>query len=257
MDNGEAIPEFLTDSLIIPGIKVDQGLEPLNDTESYTKGLDGLKTRLREYYQMGLRFAKWRAAFSISLSPDGAILTPSDDAINENCRILAEYALNCQSAGLVPIVEPEVVYDGKYEISDCAATTSKILDQLFATLKDFNVNLKACILKTNMVLAGKQNEVQSTPEEVGIATAKVLKSHVPPELAGLVFLSGGQTPEQATDNLQAIIKNGPFPWPITFSYARAIQDPALYAWKGDSENIDAAKKAFEERLIANTNALKV
>ena len=205
---------------------------------------------------MGLRFAKWRAAFNITLSPDGAILTPSDDAIDKNCRILAEYALCCQFAGLVPIVEPEVVYDGKYPISDCATITSKILDKLFATLSDFNVNLKACILKTNMILGGKQNEIQSTPEEVGIATAKTLKAHVPSELAGIVFLSGGQTPEQATDNLRSIMKNGPFPWPITFSYARAIQDPALYAWKGDNQNTDAAKKAFVERLIANTDALK-
>ena len=258
MDSGELIPDFLISRQIIPGIKVDQGLEPFSDNpaETYTKGLDGLAERLREYYQMGIRFAKWRTAFNLSLSETGDIITPTDYAITENSRILAEYAKTCQSAGLVPIVEPELVYDGNYPIEKSAAVTAHILDILFNTLNDFGINLGACILKVNMVLAGKQFPTQSTPEEVGHATAEVLKNHVPSKLAGIVFLSGGQTPEQATENFAAILSNGPFPWPITFSFARALQDPALYAWQGNNNNTEIAKKAFLERLIANTDFLK-
>ena len=249
-DNGQAIPDYLISRRIIPGIKVDQGLEKFeNSEETYTKGLDGLEKRLREYYEMGLRFAKWRAAFNITPA------TPSDHAILENCRILAEYAKACQSAGLVPIVEPEVVYDGNYSIEQSADTTGKILDQLFNELKNHHVNLRACILKVNMVLAGKQSETQSTAEEVGKSTAEVLKNHVPEELAGVVFLSGGQTPEQATENLAAVLRNGPFPWPVTFSFARALQDPALYAWAGNNENSEKARQAFLGRLIANSEVL--
>ena len=256
-DNGQNYVHFLTSRQIIPGIKVDQGLAIFdNSLETYTKGLDGLERRLEEYYLMGLRFAKWRAAFEIRLSASGNILTPTNHAIEENCRILSEYAKKCQSAGLVPIVEPEVVYDGYYSIEQNAEITSHILDILFNELNNFGVNLRACILKVNMILTGKNYKTPSTPEEVGIATAKVLKEHVPAELAGVVFLSGGQTVEQATDNLAAITKNGPFPWPVTFSFARALQDPALYAWAGNNENIDQARQAFLDRLIANVEAIK-
>ena len=249
-DNGQAIPDYLVSRRIIPGIKVDQGLEKFKDSEeTYTKGLDSLEKRLREYYEMGLRFAKWRAAFNITAT------TPSEHAISENCRILAEYAKACQSAGLVPIVEPEVVYDGNYPIEQNIETTSKILDKLFEELKNHHVNLRACILKVNMVISGKQYETQSTPEEVGKSTAEVLKNHVPEELAGIVFLSGGQTPEQATANLAAVLENGPFPWPVTFSFARALQDPALYAWAGNNENSEKARQAFLGRLIANSEIL--
>ena len=246
---GETYVDYLISKRIIPGIKVDQGLEPWNgsETENITKGLDGLEVRLREYYTLGLRFAKWRAAFN---------MTPSNENIIENSRILAEYAKKCQSAGIVPIVEPELVYDGDYSIEESAEITSKILDSLFDYLGKFDVNLRACILKVNMVLAGKKYKVQSTPEEVGQATAKVLKNHVPKDLAGVVFLSGGQTVEQATNNLAEVQKNGPFPWPVTFSFARALQDPALFTWKGENKNTDDAKKAFRDRLIANTKVLK-
>ncbi|MBR3248693.1 fructose-bisphosphate aldolase class I [Candidatus Saccharibacteria bacterium] len=263
-DNGQNFVDYLTGKRLIPGIKVDQGLAPIEAadpktpdyTETYTKGLVGLDARLAEYYQMGLRFAKWRAAFEIHLDDHGNPLTPTDYAIIENCTRLAEYAEKCQSAGLVPIVEPEVVYDGFYDIHQCAEATAKILDCLFAKLKERHVNLRGCLLKCNMVLAGKQQEHQSTPEEVAKATAKVLKNHVPKELAGVVFLSGGQTVEQATANLAAIIKNGPFPWPVTFSFARALQDPALYAWAGYNQNAEKARQAFLDRLIANTKALQ-
>ena len=255
-DNGQSFVDYLISQRIIPGIKVDQGLEKFEKSvETYTKGLDGLALRLREYYRMGLRFAKWRAAFEIHLNEAGEVITPSAMAIDENCRILAEYAKECQSAGLVPIVEPEVVYDGYYGIDKSAEVTAKILDKLFATLADFEVNLKACVLKCNRVIGGKRHS-NSTPDEVGEATAKVLKEHVPSELAGVVFLSGGQTVEQATDNLAAVIKNGPFNFPVTFSFARALQDPALFTWKGDNTNVEAAKEAFKARLIANTDALQ-
>ena len=255
-DDGQTIIDYLISHRIIPGIKVDQGLETFpNSTETYTKGLTDLPKRLREYYEMGLRFAKWRAAFKIQLSETGDIITPTENAITENCRILAEYARDCQSAGLVPIVEPEVVYDGNYSIEKSAEVTGHILDILFQELANFGVNLGACILKCNMVLAGKQYENQSTPEAVGQATAKTLKNHVPRELAGVVFLSGGQTPEQATNNLAAIFQNGPFPWPLTFSFARALQDPALYTWNGNNENNEKARQAFLDRLIANTTIL--
>ncbi len=257
-DNGQTFVDYLISKRIIPGIKVDQGLIPLNDGsfETVTQGLDDLPKRLAEYYQMGLRFAKWRAAFELRINQNNDILTPTDDAIQQNCQALARYAKACQQAGLVPIVEPEVIYDGYYNIKQSAEVTGKILRALFSTLDEQNVNLKACILKTNMVLAGKHYEVPSAPSEVGEATAEVLTANVPATLAGVVFLSGGQTVEQATDNLAAIIEHGPFPWPVTFSFARALQDPALYAWRGDNANADSAREAFLTRLIANTEALK-
>ncbi len=255
-NSGRSYIDLLTAKRIIPGIKVDQGLAPLdNSDETYTKGLDTLKSRLQEYYQMGLRFAKWRAAFNLTLSPSGEIITPSIHAIEENCRILAEYAKECQLAGLVPIVEPEVVYNGDYPIEKNAEATGRILDELFHALNEADVNLRACLLKCNMVLAGKKYKEGSTPDEVGHFTADVLKSHVPNDLAGIVFLSGGQTPEQATANLAAIIDNGPFPWPLTFSFARALQDPALNAWVGQPENLSFARDAFLARLKANAEAL--
>ncbi len=252
-DNGQNFVDFLTSRRIIPGIKVDQGLENFPDSsETYTKGLEDLGARLREYYIMGLRFAKWRAAFEVNLTDQGGIITPSETAIEENCRILAAYAKECQSAGLVPIVEPEVVYDGNYSLDQSAEITGKILDTLFMKLSEFGVNLRACILKVNMIIAGKNYQPASTPQEVGIKTAEVLKAHVPSELAGVVFLSGGQTPEQATENLTEIRNQGPFPWPVTFSFARALQEPALNAWQGNNANTEAAQAALENRLKANT-----
>ncbi len=253
---GQTYPDYLISHRIIPGIKVDQGLVPFNhSTETYTDGLDSLPARLREYYQMGLRFAKWRACFNITLAEDGKILTPTIDAIRENCRRLAEYAKNCQTFGLVPIVEPEVSYSGNYPLELCAVVTSTVLDNLFEALRAYEVNLKACILKCNMVLAGADYDEPSTPDEVARATSEVLRAHVPEDLAGVVFLSGGQTPEQATDNLAAIVKTGPYPWPISFSFARALKNPALHAWAGNQSNLEKARQAFLDRLIANTEVL--
>jgi len=249
-DNGKDFVTFLREKGIIAGIKVDQGLEPFeNSDEKWTKGLDDLPQRLSEYYKMGARFAKWRAAFELTDH------SPSDMAIQKNCEILAQYALDCQNANIVPIVEPELVYDGDYTIEQNAEVTGKILDQLFIELKNKNVLLPGCILKVNMILAGKKQEHQSTPQEVGRATADVLRAHVPSTLGGVVFLSGGQSVQQATDNLQEVTNNGPFPWQVTFSYARALQDPALVTWHGDDRFADIAREAFRQRLIANTSAL--
>ena len=250
-DDGRDFVSYLTAHGIIPGVKVDEGLENFPDSEEkYTNGIDGLKSRLPKYYAAGLRFCKWRAAFEIDLG------RPSEMAISKNCQLLAEYAKICQDNNLVPIVEPEVVYDGNYTIEQSSEITGKILDTLFDELAKAGVKLDATILKVNMVLAGKRYPIQSTPEEVGRFTATMLKSHVPENVAGVVFLSGGQTVEQATANLQAVINNGPFPWPVTFSFSRALQTPALEAWKGNNDNTGAAQDAFKARLVANCEALK-
>ncbi len=249
-DDGRDFCSFLTARGIIPGVKVDEGLENILDSdEKYTKGIEHLKEKLPSYYEKGLRFCKWRAAFEIDLGK------PSELALSKNCQLLAEYASICQDNDMVPIVEPEVVYDGNYTIDQCADVTGKVLDRLFEELSRAGIKLDSTILKVNMVLAGKKYPIQSTPEEVGKYTAQVLRSHVPDTVAGVVFLSGGQNVEQATANLQAVIKNGPFPWPVTFSFSRALQTPALEAWKGNNENTFIAQKAFSDRLQANCNAL--
>jgi fructose-bisphosphate aldolase class I len=250
-DNGQNFVDFLTSHGVIAGIKVDQGLVeiPNHAGEKMTDGLNGLLERMVEYHALGLKFAKWRAAFEIKDN------LPSDFAINKNCEILAEYAAVCQKAGIAPIVEPEVVHDGNYSIDQCAEVTSKILMKLFDKLREKSVVLGGTILKTNMVLAGKRFSAQSTPEEVGAKTAEVLKATVPVETGGVVFLSGGQSVTQATDNLAAVINHRPFPWNVTFSFARALQDPALEAWDGDNANFETAQNAFRDRLIANTTAL--
>ena len=249
-DDGRDFVSYLTAHGIIPGVKVDEGLAEIDGLgENYTKGIENLKEKLPKYYKQGLRFCKWRAAFEIDLGK------PSKKALTKNCKLLAEYAKACQDANMVPIVEPEVVYDGNYTIEQCADVTGKVLDMVFDELAKAGVKLDATILKVNMVLAGKKYPIQSSPEEVGRATADVLKSHVPDNVAGVVFLSGGQTVEQATNNLQAVTNCGPYPWPVSFSFSRALQTPALEAWKGDNANTEAAQNAFRDRLSANKEAL--
>ena len=250
-DDGRNFVEFLSSKGIIPGIKVDMGLAKMPEsTEKFTLGLAGLKDRLEEYFEMGLRFAKWRAAFEVTE------VTPTMRAIRKNCEILAKYAKKCQEVQIVPIVEPELVYDGDYEIEKGAGLTGIILRELFMALEKEEVDLMGTILKVNMVLNGKKSKKVASVEEVGMWTAKVLKRFVPEGLAGVVFLSGGQTPEQATENLREVQENGPFPWPVTFSFARALQEPALLAWKGDNKNYPEAQAAFLKRLKANCEALK-
>lgn len=250
-DDGRNFVEFLAEKGIIPGIKVDQGLASfMGSEEKYTMGLEGLEDRLVEYYSMGLRFAKWRAAFEITET------SPTKNAVLKNAEILAKYAAACQRAKIVPIIEPEVVYDGNFPIEKCAAMTGLILQKVFEEMEKQKVQLSGTILKVNMALAGKQYTKPSTPKEVGLWTARFLKRFVPANVGGVVFLSGGQTPEQATENLQAVTNNGPFPWPVTFSFARALQGPALEAWCGNNEKYPEAQAAFLERLKANCGALK-
>ena len=265
LSNGVNFVDYLTSHGIIPGIKVDQGLrefglDEIGDSkalegEKWTSGLEGLEDRLAKYYEMGLRFAKWRAAFEIHYTSEGKMIVPSDYAIQRNAEILAHYALACQAAGLVPIVEPEVIHDGHYGIDACAIATSRVLDGVFAALEDAEVDLSACILKCNMIIAGSEWPEQTTPEVVGEWTARILREHVPANLAGVVFLSGGQDVEQSTDNLKAVCANGEFPWPLTFSFGRALQDPAAKAWGGKDTNKETAQAALLERLEANAKAL--
>jgi fructose-bisphosphate aldolase class I len=255
MLNGQNFVSYLTNHGIVGGIKVDKGLRPFPaedigehkalPSDVWTDGLSDLLPRVKDYYQMGLRFAKWRSAFRIDAS---------DFAIRKNAKDMARYAYICQEEGLVPIVEPELLFDGDYNINDSAIVISKILDEVFWALNKENVDLSACILKTSMVIGGKQRE-KSSPEEVGLRTAEVLREHVPEELAGVVFLSGGQEVEQATANLREITNHGPYPWPVTFSFARALQEPVLTAWKGQEENVAIAQQAFLDRLQENISAL--
>lgn len=267
-DDGSTFVDFLTARGIIPGVKVDAGLEAFpGSLEKFTRGLDGLQPRMRQYFEQGLRFAKWRAAFEIhknitaatadySVGLLGANTCPTEPAVRKICADLASYAKICQTEGIVPIVEPEVVHAGDYSIEECATVLQRVLEVLFEELAAKKVDLKACILKCNMVLAGSERP-QSTPEEVAQATSAVLRAAVPEGLAGVVFLSGGQGVEQATENLAAIEKLGPYPWPVTFSFARALQSPALETWRGDNQNIPAAQAQLEARLRANCAALKI
>ncbi len=241
-DDGTPFPKYLESHNIIPGIKVDKGLVPLDnfDGETITEGLDGLAERLKEYYELGARFAKWRAAFTVD-APAGL---PTKGALHANLHTMARYASLCQTAGIVPIVEPEIIYDGSQTLEQAKEATQTAVGLLMAMLQAYRVDLSGAILKTSMVLAGKKQPTQSTPEEVAQATMAVLQAAVPKELAGIVFLSGGQTPEQARNNLQAIGSLGKQSWPITFSFSRAVQDPAMQAWAGKQENVTHAQEIY-------------
>jgi len=251
-DNGTPFVQLLQKSDILPGIKVDTGLVPLTNfvDETVTEGLDGLPQRLEQYYKLGARFTKWRAAFSVNQINR----LPSQVAIHTNLEIMARYATIAQAAHMVPIVEPEVLYGGDHSIQACKDTLSQVLRVLFELLIAYKVDLSGVILKTSMVMAGATSKTQSTPEEVASSTLSVLHDRVPVEVAGVVFLSGGQTPEQATNNLSAICKSGHTPWPVSFSYSRAVQEPAMQTWAGDTQNTKAAQAAFMQRLAANSAA---
>lgn len=234
---------------IIPGIKVDRGLRPLTgfDGETVTQGLDDLAERFEEYYKMGCRFAKWRAAFSV------ADTLPSTEVIEINAIMHARYASLAQAAGIVPIVEPEVLYPGSHTIERAEEVTTNVLKIVFDTLLRYKVDLRGIVLKSSMVLAGK-DDARHTPEEVASATLQTFKKAVPEDVAGIVFLSGGQTAEQATQNLNAIAKQNEGPWPITFSYSRAIQVPMLEAWRGEEANVETAQKVLLEKCAENAKA---
>ncbi len=248
--DGVPFPDLLAARGIIPGIKVDKGTLPLEGFagEVITEGLDGLAGRLKEYYDLGARFTKWRAVFTIT---DTA---PSDAAITANAVMLARYATLVQAAGMVPIVEPEVILHGGHSLQRSEEVTMRVLQILFATLREFKVDLKGLILKSSMVLAGDGNKDVTSPEEVADTTLRVFHLSVPHEVPGIVFLSGGQTPKRATENLQAIAKLGPQPWKITFSYSRALEEPVLAAWKGDPANIPEAQKILLHRMKMNSLA---
>lgn len=227
---------------IIPGIKVDLGAKTLAGFpgEKVTEGLDGLWERLAEYKQLGARFAKWRAVITIS---EGL---PTTGCIEANVHALARYAALCQEAGLVPIVEPEVLMDGAHTLERCADVTQHVLDLLFSQLYIQRVSLEGMLLKPNMVIAGTDCPQQNTIEEVAEATLTCLRRSVPAAVGGIAFLSGGQSPEQAAGHLNAMHDQeaGPLPWPLTFSFGRAIQQPALTIWKGDEANVYDAQEAL-------------
>lgn len=249
-------PESLALRGIAPGIKVDQGTEPFPEStdEVITKGLIGLPERLADFRKRGALFTKWRAVITI----DGTRL-PSAMAIHENAKRLGNYAKDAQMANLVPIIEPEVLYDGSHSRLRAKEVLEETICAVFAVLEEQSVDLSAVILKTAMALTGKGCGVIDAPEDVAHDTLDALMKCVPKKIPGIVFLSGGQTPDQATDNLRAIArqaKEREAPWPLTFSYARALQEEALAVWKGDAKNVDAAREVFMGRLKKVSEAQK-
>ena len=239
---GVSFVDMLNRIGIIPGIKVDLGAKTLAGFpgEKVTEGLDGLRERLVEYKQLGARFAKWRAVITIG---EGL---PTSGCIEANVHALARYAALCQETGLVPIVEPEVLMDGDHTLERCADVTQHVLELLFSQLYTQRVSLEGMLLKPNMVIAGTDCPQQNTVEQVAEATLTCLRRSVPAAVGGIAFLSGGQSPEQAADHLNTMHdqKAGPLPWPLTFSFGRAIQQPALAVWKGDEANVYDAQEAL-------------
>ena len=246
--DGRPLPKILESQGIIPGIKVDKGTTPLAKApgELVTDGLDGLRARLVEYRELGARFAKWRGVIDIG---DGI---PSQYCIDVNAHALARYAALCQDEGIVPIVEPEVLMDGDHSIERCSDVTTATLLTVFDALIDQRVELDGMLLKPNMVIPGKKFAGgRATPEQVADATIACFREVVPAAVPGILFLSGGQSDEEATANLDAINKKGPHPWEFSFSYGRALQHAALNAWKGDDSNIAAGQAAYLHRSRMN------
>ena len=247
--DGKTFAEYSTDNGIIPGIKVDKGLLDLPNFpgEKLTLGLDGLKERMDEYFSLGARFCKWRAVVDVQ--------TSTQEGIEANMRNLALYASIAQSAGLVPMVEPEVLYDGEHLQHETKEVLVNVLTHLFGELALYRVDLTGVILKTSMALSGKKSGEVVSAQEVAAATAEVLHGSVPKNIGGVVFLSGGQTPVQATENLSEIMKIGQYGFPLTYSYSRAIQDPVLHFFASDMKAVDAARVILKDRLDMNTLAL--
>jgi len=245
--DGTPFPKLLESRGIIPGIKVDKGTKPLAlaEGETITEGLDGLRERLAEYRELGARFTKWRATYSIG---DGI---PSEYTVWTNAHALARYAALSQEAGLVPIVEPEVLMDGGHTIEESSKATGRVLQAVYTELHDQRLDLYGTLLKPNMVLSGYDASGRAGVDDVAEATLDVLYRHVPAAVPGIVFLSGGQTDEDATAHLNAMNARGPHPWELSFSYGRALQAPALKAWGGDPANVEEAQKAFYRRAKFN------
>jgi fructose-bisphosphate aldolase class I len=247
-DDGTPFPELLARQGMLPGIKVDRGTKPLAGApgELVTEGLDGLRERLAEYTALGARFAKWRAVIAVGAG------IPSSYCIELNTHALARYAVTCQEAGVVPIVEPEVLMDGDHAIARCFAVTEATLHALFAALHHQGAVLEGLLLKPNMVLPGTDCPVESTVEEVAEATLRCLRRTVPAAVPGIVFLSGGQDELRATAHLNAMnVMEGRPPWALSFSYARALQAPALRTWRGQTGNVAAAQAALAHRARCN------
>jgi fructose-bisphosphate aldolase class I len=247
--DGTPLVDLIKAAGSIPGIKVDAGAKPLAGFpgDTITEGLDGLRERLAEYYELGARFAKWRAVIDI----DTAKGVPSATSIGSNTHALARYAALCQEAGIVPIVEPEVLMDGSHDIDTCYDVTKATLTKLYLELFAMKVKLEGTILKPNMVIAGKKSGKKNSPEEVAEKTIRLFRETVPAAVPGIAFLSGGQSDEEATANLNAINAIGPHPWKLTFSYGRALQAAPQKAWSGRAENVPAAQAAFAHRARMN------
>jgi fructose-bisphosphate aldolase class I len=245
--DGTPFPKLLESKGIIPGIKVDTGAKPLalTDGETVTEGLDGLRERLAEYRELGARFAKWRATYSIGRD------LPSEYCVWVNAHALARYAALCQEAGLVPIVEPEVLQEGTHTLAESARATGRALQAVYTELHDQRVEYAGTLLKPNMVLSGYSAENRAGVREVAEATLECFAKHVPAAVPGVVFLSGGQTDEDATAHLNEMNALGPHPWQLSFSYGRALQAPALKAWGGAAENVEAAQRAYLHRARMN------
>jgi fructose-bisphosphate aldolase, class I len=245
--DGTPFPKLLESKGIIPGIKVDQGAKPLAlaEGETVTEGLDGLRERLAEYYTLGARFAKWRATYSITDE------LPSQYCIWTNAHALARYAALCQEAGIVPIVEPEILQDGTHTIERGYHVACKVLEALYTELSDQRVDIEGTLLKPNMVLSGYDASNRAGVDEVAEWTLKCFYKHVPAAVPGIVFLSGGQSDEDATAHLNAMNARGPHPWKLSFSYGRALQAPALKAWSGKPDQVEAGQRAYYHRAKLN------
>jgi fructose-bisphosphate aldolase, class I len=246
-DDGVLYPDYLAKKGILPGIKVDAGAKNLAlcSGEKVTEGLDGLRERLAAYFKLGARFAKWRAVITIG---DGL---PSHACLYANAHALARYAALCQEASIVPMIEPEVLLDGDHSIERCEEVTEATLRATYAAIAAYNVSVEHLILKTSMVVSGKANARQAGVDEVAERTVRVLKRTVPAAQPGIVFLSGGQSDVAATAHLNAMAAMKGLPWPLTFSYSRALQNPALNTWRGQSANAAAAQRAFHHRAHMN------
>ena len=244
--DGTSLVNIILDQGALPGIKVDQGLKPIGESEeSVTQGLEGLDERLKEYYSLGAKFTKWRAVIKVGNS------LPSEEAVVSNMEALADYAKLVQDNNMVPMVEPEVLMDGTHSIDQCFDATSRSLECLFNLLNEKGVNIKGTILKPNMVTSGSESPNKADVQEVANQTIRCLKMHVPDDLPGITFLSGGQSDLDSTAHLDAMNKIGGFTWKLSFSYGRALQQPALKAWMGKKENASLAQEALSHRALMN------
>ena len=245
--DGAPFPQYLAKKGIIPGIKVDKGVTdiPFTSGEKVTDGLDGLQKRMKEYFDLGCRFAKWRGVITIGAG------IPTHTCLYANAHALARYAAICQEASIVPMIEPEVLLDGNHTAERAEEVLEATLRATYAAMAAYNVSVEHLILKTSMVVSGKDNPRQAGVDEVAERTVRVLKRTVPAAQPGVVFLSGGQSDEAATAHLNAMAAMKGLPWPLTFSFSRALQNPALKAWRGQAGNVGAAQKAFHHRAHMN------